>query len=91
VFSELGLLLAVALLSGMIRRHDPTIQTLVPDDLWQAIQPSSATATPLLASMTGRRWLGVLSWPPYCWRPSGLRWPCRRVNGSTAVVMRRSR
>jgi Putative transposase of IS4/5 family (DUF4096) len=39
VFPTFGWFLLVALLSGMIRRHDSDPETLVPEQLWQAIQP----------------------------------------------------
>jgi transposase len=39
VFPTFGRFLLLALLRGMLRGHDPTAYTLVPDELWQAIQP----------------------------------------------------
>jgi hypothetical protein len=38
--------LLIALFSGMIRRHDPTADTLIPEQLWQAIQPLLPTPPP---------------------------------------------
>jgi transposase len=46
VFPSFGRFLLVALISGMIRRHDPERRDPGPEQLWRAIQPLLPTPPP---------------------------------------------